>query len=238
MTNQILQFKTVVKDRLFYNQFEYAIGFALDEASCLRDLSHNEIDLTIERRREWREIAMQRWHKTGTILGQRSHNILGRRRKEITDVTVENLHALAEILLTASVDFKLVVSGNRGHVYTNALSFIDQVDQLDFLTGKEYSQAQIARPRNTIQLKNPQHAFRSYFKITKLTDDQKGQLIAFLLNQNTVRLSPALNDWVTGPFNRTQDYFFIDHDLMSWLTMLSLVRPGLIRKTMQIIPAK
>jgi hypothetical protein len=209
----------------------------MDEASALRDLSHEEIDRTIERRREWRSIAMQRWHKTGQILGKQ-HNILGQRRKDITDTTVKNLHTLAEVLLTTSTDFKLVVSANQGHVYTNDLALIDQLDQLNGLEHKSYSQANITRPRNTIQLKNPRHQFRSYFKIIKLTTEQKTHLTGFLLNQQTVRLSPALDEWIVGPFNRTQDYFFVDHDEMSWLTMLGLVRPSLIRKTMQIIPTK
>jgi hypothetical protein len=209
----------------------------MDEASSLRDLSHKEIDRTIERRREWREMALQRWNKTGTILGKQ-HNILGRRRKEITDTTVENLHTLAELLLTTPIEFKLVVSANQAHVYANDLTFFDQLDHLNGLERKSYSRAEINRPQNTIQLKNPKHQYRSYFKITKLTDVQKTHLTGFLLNQQTVRISPALDEWIVGPFNRTQDYFFVDHNEMSWLTMLSLVRPGLIRKTMQIIPTK
>jgi hypothetical protein len=238
LTSSTLKFKSVIKDRLFYNRFEYAIGFTVDEASCLRDLNHDEIDRTIERRREWREIAQQRWHKAGTVLGSRHQNILGRRRKDITDKTVENLHTLADILLTTTVDIKLVVSANQGHVYTNDISFIKQLDCLDFLAQKYYTRAQIARPLNTIQLKNPKHAFRSYFKVIKLTNEQKTHLTGFLLNQKTVRLSPALDEWIVGPFNRTQDYFFVDHHEMPWLTMLALVCPGLIRKTQQIIQAK
>ena len=238
LTNSTLKFKSVIKDRLFYNRFEYAISFTLDEASCLRDLDHKEIDRTIERRREWREIAQQRWNKPGTALGSRHQTILGRRRKDITDKTVENLHALADILLTTTIETKLVVSANQGHVYTNDVSFIKQLDRLEFLAQKYYTRARIARPLNTIQLKNPKHAFRSYFKINKLTDEQKKHLTGFLLNQKTVRLSPALDEWIVGPFNRTQDYFFIDHHDVTWLTMLALVRPGLIRKTQQIIQAK
>jgi hypothetical protein len=118
-------------------------------------------------------------------------------------------------------------------------SLFDQLDCLDGVERKSYSRAVINRPPNTIQLKNPKHNFRSYFKITKLTDVHKDHLMDFLHNQKDyVRVSPALQQWIDQPFNRTQDYFFIDHDGMSWLTMLSLVRPGLIRKTMQIIPTK
>ena len=234
-------FKSVVKDRLFYNRFEYCIGFQLDEASCLREsLEHNRIDRMIERRIAWREIAQQRFVGTvrSTLFPGANQTIIARRQKEITEQTISNLHDLAEILLTTVLDFKLVVSVDQGHVYTNDLNLLDQINALPALTHKEYSQAIIGRPKDTIQLKDPKHQFRSYFKITKLTHEQKNQLIAFLSNQSTIRLSPALKHWITVPFNRTQDYFFIDHNEMSWLTMLSLVRPGLIRKTQQIIQAK
>jgi hypothetical protein len=107
------------------------------------------------------------------------------------------------------------------------------------LRGKKYSEAVIDRPKNTIQLKNPRHQYRSYFKITKITSQQKNMLINFLTNQqSSIRISPALTTWTTSVFYRTQDYFFIDHNEMSWLTMLSLVHPGIIRKTLQIVAAK
>jgi hypothetical protein len=90
-----------------------------------------------------------------------------------------------------------------------------------------------------LRLKNPIHNFRSYFNTTKLTANEKNILTNFLNNQKEyARISPALTEWCTNNFYRTQDYFFVDHNEMSWLTMLSLVRSGLIRKTMQIIQAK
>lgn len=234
------QFKLVVKDRLFYNRFEYSIGFQLDEATCLRDsLDHDRIDRMIERRIAWREISQQRYaSNVKSSLFPGAATILARRQKEITEETVSNLHKLADILLTAPSDFKLVVSVDQGHVYTNDLALIDQINNVPGVTQKSYSRAVICRPKDTIQLKEPKHQFRSYFKITKITQEQKDQLISFLANQQTVRLSPSLQHWTTASFNRTQDYFFVDHNGMPWVTMLSLVRPGIIRKTVQIIQAK
>ena len=240
MTKSIQPFKLVVKDRLFYNRFEYAIGFQIDEASCLRDLGHDQIDDMIKRRIAWRGIAQQRiaGKVTSGLFGH-PHNILSRRHKDITEETISDLHGLADLLLTADSDYKLVVSVNNAHVYTNDRKLIDQISDLSGVAKKEYSRAVICRPKNTIQLKNPKHQFRSYFKMTKITDEQKDNLKNFLKHQQeSARLSPALAHWITISFNRTQDYFFIDHSEMSWLTMLGLVRPGLIRKTMQIIPAK
>jgi hypothetical protein len=212
----------------------------MDEVSCLRELDHVQIDRMIQRRIEWREISRQRivgTTKSG-LIGKQPYSMISRRHKEITEKTCSDLHQLAEVLLTSTSDFKLVVSVNHAHVYTNDLTLIDQLGDLSGVTQQDYSRAVVCRPRDTIRLKNPRHQFRSYIKRIKLTDEQKTHLKNFLANQPTVRISPALVTWINGVFHRTEDYFFIDHADMSWLTMLSLVRPGLIRKTMQIIPAK
>ena len=230
------QFKTVKKDRLYYDQFEYCLGFFLDEVSCLRVLDHDHIDRSIANRKQWREIAQQRW-----LNGRQKHGIgLSRQyRQEITEKTVENLHGLATALIDTDSEFKLVVSVSQGYVYTNDLGLVSQLDCRSELTNKTYTQAQVCRPKNTIQLKHPQHAYRSYLQTTKLTGQQKQQLIHFFHNQqDQVRLSPALKSWIAQSFNRTQDYFFVDHDSLAWLTMLSLVQPGIVRKTMHIITTK
>ena len=198
-------------------------------------LDHAHIDDMIERRKQWREIAQQRW-----VSGRQKHGIImSRRWKDITEKTVQDLHTLAEALLNTSVDFKLVVSMNQGYVYSNDLDLLEQLNNMPELTYKTYTQAQIVRPKNTIQLRNPRHQFRTYLIMCKLTADQRYRLEEFLITQSAhVRLSPALTRWIDQPFNRTQDYFFVDHDAESWCTLLSLVQPGIIRKTMHIITAK
>jgi hypothetical protein len=228
-------FKFVVKDRLFYSQFEYCIRFYLDEVNCLRTLDHAHIDSQIERRIAWRSIqqTLTPNRSTGAIA-----TMLSNRSNKIDETTVEHLHLLADVLLTAPANFKLVVSSFTGYVYANDLTLIDRVSKLPGITDIEYTRAIVGRPKNTIRLKDPQHQWRSYFKISKLTTDQKTQLTNFLANQSTVRLSPALTQWLDLKFTRTQDYFFIDYNEPAWLTMLSLVQPGLIRKTLEIIPTK
>jgi hypothetical protein len=187
----------------------------------------------LDRRKQWRKVAHQRWN------GQKPNAQQSRLWNEITEEVEQNLYDFADILRNSGVDLKLVVSSNCGWVYTNSLELIGELKPMRMLTGKKYSEAVIDRPKNTILLKNPQHQFRSYFKITKITSDQKDMLINFLNNQRAgIRVSPALETWTTSAFHRTQDYFFVDHDEMSWLTMLSLVHPGIIRKTLQIVTAK
>jgi len=223
-------FKPVVKDRLFYSQFEYCVRFHLDEVNCLRTLYHAQIDRMIESRIAWRSISQTMHSSTPTT-------VLSNQSNKITKTTVENLHKLADVLLTTPATFKLVVSSFTGYVYTNDLALINTVSKLPGVCYAEYTRAIVGRPKNTIQLQDPRYQWRSYFKIGKLTTEQKTQLINFLTNQPDVRISPALTKWIDLKFTRTQDYFFIDYNEPAWLTMLSLVTPGLIRKTLQIIPA-
>lgn len=233
MAKLIPKCKTVTKDRLFYNRFEYAVGFYLNEANSLRTLDHESIDMIIARRKTWREVAQERWNKSP------NSTILTFRQREITDKTVEDLHTFAEVLLTSGVDYKLVVSVNQGWVYSNNIPLLAEIGGLDFITHISYTRALVTRPKNTVQLKNPKFQYRSYLKRTKLTSSEKEVLTTFLMGQQPmIRLAPSLESWTNTPFNRTQDYFFIDHSTESWLSMISLVAPGIIRKTQQIIPAK
>ena len=224
-------FKPVVKDRLFYSQFEYCLRFCLEEVSCLRTLEHAHIDHMIERRIAWRSISQ-------TMTNRPLVTQLSNQSNKITETTVKNLHTLADVLLTTPVNFKLVVSAFTGYVYTNDLMLIDSVAKLPGVSYVEYSQAVVSRPRNTIQLRDPKYQWRSYFKVGKLTAVQKTHLKNFLANQPGIRISPALTQWINFKYTRTQDYFFIDYNEPVWLTMLSLVLPGLIRKTLEIIPTK
>ena len=224
-------FKLIVKDRLFYSQFEYCVRFYLEEVSCLRTLDHTYIDSMIERRIAWRSISQ-------TMTNRPLITQLSNQSNKITETTVENLHVLADLLLTTQTNFKLVVSAFTGYVYTNDRMLIDQVAKLPGVSYVEYTQAIVGRPRDTIQLRDPKYQWRSYFKVGKLTTEQKTHLKNFLANQPGIRISPALKNWINYKFTRTQDYFFIDYNEPAWLTMLGLVLPGLIRKTLEIIPAK
>ena len=224
-------FKPVVKDRLFYSQFEYCVRFHLEEVSCLRTLDHAQIDSMIERRIAWRSISQ-------TMTNRPLVTQLSNQANKITETTVENLHVLADLLLTTQANFKLVVSAFTGYVYANDRMLIDQVAKLPGVYYVEYTQAVVGRPRDTIQLRDPKYQWRSYFKVGKLTTEQKTHLKNFLANQPGIRISPALKNWINYKFTRTQDYFFIDYNEPAWLTMLGLVLPGLIRKTLEIIPAK
>lgn len=228
-----INFRLVIKDRLYYDHWQYGMNFRIDEASALRELDHDSIDQIIKAREHWRNISQQRWNRGSTIL------MSGRRKKLITTETVQNLHELADVLIQTEYQFKIVISFDIVWIYSNHPELFEQVKKLCFISDPSFTQASVKLPRNTVVLKKSTHKYRSYFRTYKLTVEQKQQLANFLHNSQThVRLSPSLTTWLDNKFLRVQDYFFVDYTSDTWMTMLALIDPGLIRKTMQIQQAK
>jgi hypothetical protein len=238
---QTLKFKQIAKDRLFYDQWQYCITFLLDEVTCLKTLDHEYIDAVLERRKLWREVTQQRWQTVAGTPGGKAklaQTIMSRRWRDITEETSTNIHKLADLLINTRTEYKIVTSVDQCWVYTNNISLIKKLSAMSELTYKEYTEAVIVRPKNTIKLQYPKHAQRSYIKGRKLTPQEKENLKNFFQNQKeSIRVSPAFQEWFNGSFHRSQDYFFIDHTGESWLVMLALVSPGIIRKTVEIIQA-
>jgi hypothetical protein len=216
----------VASDRLFYDHWQYCIRFRLDEVNCLRySLEAEDIDALLTRRDIWRQRVRTRWPQNNFV---RTHT-------PITDTTRETLYAFADFLKCTTEPYKMVISVNQCWIYSNSPNLLERIDRLPFVSHSKFTQSVIVRPRNTVAVRHPRHQHRSYFRAVKLNDEEKQRILSFLQGQADVRISPALQDWIATPFNRTQDYFFVDYNAQSWLTMLSLVRPGLIRKTVQIV---
>lgn len=226
LTQQNPNFKAVASDRLFYDHWQYCIRFRLNEVSALREsLDPEAIDEVLNSRQLWRERVRQRWPQNNFVRG---HDV-------ITDTTREILYAFADFLKCTTEPYKMVISVNQCWIYSNNANLLERIDRLPFVNNAKFTRSVIVRPRNTIALKNPQHQYRSYFCGTKLNTEEKDRILSFLQGQQDVRISPALAEWIATPFNRTQDYFFVDYNAPTWPTMLALVRPGLIRKTLQIV---
>jgi hypothetical protein len=173
----------------------------------------------------WRERVRNRWPQNNFV---RPHSA-------ITDTTREVLYAFADFLKLTTDPYKMVISVNQCWIYSNSVNLLERIDRLPFVRNTKFTESVIVRPRDTVAVKHPNHNYRSYFRTTKLNNEEKDRILCFLQNQPDIRISPALKEWIATPFNRTQDYFFVDYDSESWLTMLSLVRPGLIRRTVQIV---
>jgi len=216
----------VLKDRLFYDKFNYCISFTLDEITVLsRPVTHYDIDRLIDRRNEYRR--------------QYSRSARPYTAPDISLKIRQQLHELADILITSNEDYKFNTSYRVIWLYTNSETLIKDLANLEFINKIKVSEAKVDRPMGTIKLKNPVHTHRSYFRFNRPGEDDRRRVINFLTaHENHIRPSPALISWVRNPsFPFILDYYFIDYTGESWLTVLTLLYPGLIRKTLSIIPA-
>ena len=226
-----LKFKTVKSDQLYYGQFQYSASFELQECWLFRyTTDHADIDQRLTRQQEWREKMRQRWPSDS----------LNRYHSEISDATRANIHSMADFVTGISTPYKIVVENKTMRIYTNDLNIVQAIEHIPFVQRRRYSEVLVDRPRDTILLKNPRYKLRSYFKETRISPEDKQAVAQFLANQPGIRIGAGLQSWIDDGYTRysskyTRDYFFVDHDNHSWLTMLALVRPGLIRRTVQII---
>lgn len=222
MTKLLLTFNNVSKDRLFYDQYRYCMQGRLREAGCLRRLDHASIDHVVSVRREW----------VGRLQDYYSAN------RAITDDVVTNLHNMCDVLTRTKRQHKLVIEHSHVRIYTNEPELFDDItDQVPGFKYPVYTQAVIDRPRNTICLKESAYTHRTYLRSVVVNDQQKRSISNLLRNQEGIRLSPGLRDWTLNTNWRTwtEAYYFVDHNDTGWMTMLSLVYPGMIKNTIQII---
>ena len=216
------------RSSLYYNQYEWCITINISEASCLRHLGSVQFESAIRNAKIWAE---------KDVWTDRSWSVT----KEAA------LRETRDVLVTETQPFKTVISFNTVSIYTNRRRLADRLIDLgnDGIHMRLVREAVISKPAGVIQLQESRYAYRTYFRERKYTRDQRDMLKNFLESrQDTLRVSPALSDWVNGNvgyilnLNYSRSHYFVDHDHPNEGTMLSLVLPGIVRKTMPIETTK
>jgi hypothetical protein len=233
MTNP-LQFKPVLKDRLFFEKYRYSVSFLIDEASALiLPFDQKELDANLDKRYRWREEFNNRWRTS------HGYSYAPSWAKPITSEIRQNLHTVADILRKNIDDIKISTSICKVWIYSNNLKLIENLNQLDCVDNITLTEAVPDRPKNTIRVKNSKYTHRSYLKRQVLSNNEKLQLVKFFdTHFEQIRLSPELtNSFYRGEYHHIAEHYFIDYTGESWLTMLMLTYPGIVRKTLTIIPA-
>lgn len=214
----------------FYGKYDHCLRAYQTEFFCLRKLDHDAIDRVVRMRQEW-----------GRNLRQTSQpGSWSWVSMNISDDDIYNLHAMCDFLLTDTRERKLVISGSWFYIYTNDTSLIDDVSALPWLdpTKMEWTAVELIGQPGTIPRKTALHQYRTYLRSITVSSQQKKGLET-LLESADVRSSPALKHWFKrDSWIKTWDYYFVDHDDNSWLLMLSLIAPGIIRKTVKIVEHK
>ena len=218
------------RSSLYYDQYEWCVTVNIAEANCLRYLDSKKFEQALHNAKKWRQeivsyaqLPSERW-------------------------TYEKEQALREArdcLLAETEPFKTVVSYNTVCIYTNHPVLADHF-QADGFELRLVRQAVISKPANVVQLRESQYGYRTYFRERRINLEQRNMLANFLNSRrDTLRVSTALDNWANGKllgYVRNHSYsrahYFIDHDHPNEGTMLSLVLPGMVRKTMPIQTTK
>ena len=216
------------RSSLYYAQYEWCITINISEANCLRYLDLAEFTRAIRNAKHWAE--NDKWTD---------------RAWSITKETA--LYETRDLLLSEREPFKTVVSFNTVSIYTNHPDLANRLINLDNdgVRLRLVRQAVISRPANVVQLRESQYAHRTYFRERKYSLEQRTMLANFLNSRkDTLHPCNALIAWLEGGsgfrYNRnySRAHYFVDHDHPNEGTMLSLVMPGIVRKTMPIQTTK
>ncbi len=237
MPRASLLYKIELDDRssLYYSKYEWCATLHISDASCLRDLKTVRFEAAIRNAKHWAE-----------------QEIVRNRRpvRHPWDGTAKEsaLRETRDILLEQAGEYKAVISYNVLSLYTNNRKLADQFVKLDNPGVQLHlvRQAVITRPAGVLQLRESKHGYRTYLRERKYTKDQRDMLLNFFLSrEGTLRPCGSLLTWLgTGQHrfmmnpNYSRSYYFVDHDHPNEGTMLSLVMPGIVRKTMPIETTK
>lgn len=220
--------RAVSRDRLYFDRYTYCLTFSMPELSVLRNNTHNDIDHELTRRKDWRE---------------RNRNFGGSwaYKRDITPEIRTNCHRLFdEFSKLPAKSFKLTVSMDHGYLYLNDLALVRYFETLSYIRTHKLTEAIVDVPRDTMVIRSSNYSHRSYFKYLRLDSNQAERLSLFLQSQEDIRLSPGLKKWVEG-YGASfyfPDYFFIDYNNPSIITMLGMLVPSPIRKTVKIVNDK
>ncbi len=213
----MLKFDPVSRDRRFYDQYEYGICVSVSEAGCLRAKSHQELDQLISYR-------------------NRARSNFAPLRESISQKTRDDLFAVFDKLELVRDRIKLVVSYNIMYIYSNDIPALEHLAGLAQVNFNNAVQSVVNKPRDVVLINNPKFKYRSYFRDKILEPVECERLINFIDSRQGVygvtrTLKASLKRYNTHYLQR---HLFVEHNDPKDITMLSLVVPGLIRKTLPV----
>ena len=199
--------------------------FQLQDISAIKLTSHKKIDQYLDAQHWRRKInhgGSWRWNSY-------SH--------DITKESIKNCHDAYDGLKTISDEYKLTTSYDCGYLYLKDLGNAEDFLNLSGIKVVQIKQVEIDRPENSMIIKSAKHDFRTYFKNQRIELENKQNLVNFLKDRNDIRLSPSFCEWISKHTNHRYlcDNYFIDHNDDGFLTMLCLVSPIKIKKTLTLL---
>lgn len=220
---------------LWYGKYRYSLRLKLVEASCLRSFEDKHIAKTLEARRRWGRRMMDSAGLFSPAPGSWRWQTL-----EITDQDEQNLYAMRDVLTDLSQPYHKTIYGDWMYIYTNDGAVLDRIQALPFLDPRTMERGEIEQHGTSghVMLKNPQYQYRTYLREMRLEPGQELSFRNWIKSQQDIKLSPSLRRWCEWETRYLSGYYFFDHDSLGVVTMLNMIVPRAIRKTLPCEKAK
>jgi hypothetical protein len=223
------------RSSLYYNTYEYAITWQQDEIGCVRSLDQKKMLSHIRMRMDYEHSRNSLYKPYGESFNSK-----------FTTRCRDNLESTRALLAAETAPKKLVFFNSFITVYTNDLGLYDRISDCVWIDSVDIKRAELNLPPDTILLKNPQYQYRTYFRGRSLGKTQKARLAAWVTTQgDDIAASKSLREFLdieTRPTrvywwrnDATESYYYIEHNSLQYETMLSMVCPGMVRKTLPIV---
>ena len=223
------------RSSLYYNAYEYAMTWQQDEIGCIRSLDQKKMQSHIRVRMEYEASRNSHYQRYGENF-----------ESKFTTRCRDNLEGMRALLAAETHPKKMVFFNNYLTVYTNNLGLHGRLMACDWIESVDLKRAELNLPPDTILLKNPQYQYRTYFRGRSLGKTQKARLAAWVTTQgDDIAASKSLREFLdieTRPTrvywwrnDATESYYYIEHNSLQYETMLSMVCPGMVRKTLPIV---
>lgn len=160
---------------------------------------------------------------------------------DVTETTGKNLHTLCDFLIENKNNIKTQFIRRKLFIYSNNKDMGITLDNLGIFDDISVTEVILDRPRGTVKSRYPGYILRVYFKPISITELERHNLLQFINNNDSsLKMNVGMDRWHRGDRSRMRyltlrDYYFIDFTDQRLASMLELVCPGVIRKTMDII---
>lgn len=220
---------------LWYGKYRYSLRLKLTEANCLRSYDSKQIAKTLDMRRRWGRRMMDTQGIFAPAPGSWRWQEL-----EITAEDEDNLYRMRDVLVDQTQPYHKHIVGDWMYIYTNDSAMLDQIQSLEFLDPAMMERREIEQQGTPgkIYLKNPQYQYRTYFRCVSIDHAYRKRLQDWLAAQQDIKLSPSLSRWCTWDVRYLESYYFFDHDSKTILSMLGMIMPEVVRKTLEFEKAK
>lgn len=219
-----LTFDPETRDHLYYNQYRFRLVFKLPACKLLNKLDHNSIDSQVAWRHSWIPLypALRHTRWFGA---------------EWEEGNTQNLHDMCSRLLALRHPFKKILYENWLYLYSDSPEDLYSIAESSYIKYPSASEAIVKDcAADVVKLVHPHRKYRVYLKSQMLNVDKVKILKDLLSNNTSVRCTPRFTFYLSrGTVTWITDSNFLEYDNPVDLTMIGLLLPGIIRKTVTLV---